>query len=58
MSSQTVKCGCCEYPLEGVLQWVDEDLGEVVCPECKTLLRWAKAWLSKAGLKYCERVKR
>lgn len=39
-------CACCE---EATAWLYDEDLDALVCDNCQTDLRWAKAWLIRAA---------
>lgn len=50
------RCGCClgTFVVMGLDKPPrDEDLGVVVCPECKRNLQWAHAWLRREGIAPC-----
>jgi hypothetical protein len=59
MSTATLqKCSCCQaVDLDPLKAFFDVDLEALVCPDCRTQLRWAQARLKAAGLRTCTKAK-
>lgn len=55
MTAHLIPCSCCGDETDETKAYVDPDLQTPVCPECKTNLRWAQAYLQKpeTGIKGC-----
>lgn len=58
MSTATVQpCGCCKTTqVDPHVAAFDHHIEAYVCPDCRTKLMGAAAWLKRAGLPHCRKV--